>query len=401
VKWNFPAGYSLVPADILKARAARAAELCRREGLAGLLLTFNTDVYYLAGTMQQGAVFLDQNGQTKIFMRRHQERAATESPLEVTPVKGYSQIAETLNDLLPAGSRLGLTLDVMPARECQAWEGRLPDAELVDASRPWMDLKGIKDELELEVLARCGQLTADIYGQLPEILAPGKSEAQAAGEFLALAMGRGAVSLLRARAPYMDMYGWHLVSGPEANWPSAVDAPFSGMGLWPAFPQGASLKPLKRHEPIIVDVAVCLEGYSTDQTRTYCLGQAPAPLLRAHDCLREIEAVILKRLRPGAISGEIYQAAVDAARRLGMEDFFLGREGHRIRFAGHGVGLELGAPPYLLAGSREVVQAGQVYALELKMVLDQGPVGLENTVAVNAEGPPTILTPLENRLFEL
>jgi Xaa-Pro aminopeptidase len=39
--------------------------------------------------------------------------------------------------------------------------------------------------------------------------------------------------------------------------------------------------------------------------------------------------------------------------------------------------------------------------LELKIVLDAGPVGLENTVAVNENGPPTILSPVANQLFEL
>jgi Xaa-Pro dipeptidase len=260
VNWDFPPTYNLVPADALKARAARAAKVCRKQGLAGLLLTFNTDVYYLSGTMQQGAVFVDDQGDPRVFMRMHKERAQAECPFEVTPVKGYSQIAQILNELLPKGAKLGLTLDVMPAREYQGWEGRLPELELTDATQPWLELKGVKDQVELDALAKCGRLTAELFGELPKIIMPGKSEIQAAGEFLALAMARGGISLVRARSSYMDMYSWHLVSGPEAIWPSAVDAPFSGVGLWPSFPMGASLKPLKQGEPIIVDVAICLDG---------------------------------------------------------------------------------------------------------------------------------------------
>ncbi len=401
MKWDFPPGYRLVPAQALEARAARAGELCRQKGLAGLLLTYNTDVYYLSGTMQQGAVFVDDQGGLQVFMRRHQERAQAECPFEVTLVKGYSQIAETLNEVLPRGAVLGLTMDVMPALEYQGWEGRLPDLDLVDASQPWLVLKGVKDQIELDALSRSGKLTAELYDELPNVLVPGKSECQAAGEFLAMAMARGGLSLIRSRSSYMDMYSWHLVSGPEATWPSAVDAPFSGIGLWPSFPLGASLKPLKRNEPIIVDVAICFDGYSTDQTRTYCLGKAPEPIKHAHECLQAVEAEILERLKPGAISGEIFDAAIRVADDMGMGDYFLGRPDHRIRFVGHGVGLELGAPPYLLAGSQAVVQAGQVYALELKIVLDQGPVGLENTVVVREKGLPSIFSPIPNQLFEL
>lgn len=401
MNWNFPPSYTLIPVQALEARAARAAEICRGQGLAGLLLTHNTDVYYLSGTMQQGAVFVDDQGRLQVFMRMHQERAQAECPFQVTPVKGYSQIAEALNEQLPKGSKLGLTLDVMSARDYQAWEGRLPDLELVDASKPWLELKGVKDQVELEALAKSGQLTVLLYNELPGILVPGKSEMQAAGEFLAMAMAKGGLSLIRARSSYMDLYSWHLVSGPEAAWPSAVDAPFSGVGLWPSFPLGASMKPLRRDEPIIVDVAICLNGYSTDQTRTYCLGKASGRIKQAHACLEAVEAEILQRLKPGAISGEIFAAAVRVAEGMGMGEYFLGRPGHRIRFVGHGVGLELGAPPYLLAGSQAVVKANQVYALELKIILDEGPVGLENTVVVNENGAPTILSPVANQLFEL
>ena len=401
MNWDFPPTYNFVAASALKARAARAAGICRSHGLAGMLLTYNTDVFYLSGTMQQGAVFVDEQGRLQVFMRMHKERAQAECPFEVTPVKGYSQIAQVLNELLPKGAKLGLTLDVMPAGDYLGWEGRLPDLELSDVSKPWLEMKGVKDQVELDALAKSGQLSAELYAELPGILVPGKSEMQAAGEFLALAMAKGGLSLLRARSSYMDMYSWHLVSGPEASWPSAVDAPFSGVGLWPSFPLGASLKPLKRNEPIIVDMAICLDGYSTDQTRTYCLGKAPEIIKQAHACLEAVEAEILKRLKPGAVSGEIFEAAVKVAQDMGMGEYFLGRPGHRIKFVGHGLGLELGSPPYLLAGSQAVVQANQVYALELKIVLDQGPVGLENTVAVNESGPPTILSPIANQLFEL
>jgi Xaa-Pro dipeptidase len=401
VNWKFPAYYRLVPGEALEKRAARAGELCRRQGLAGLLLTHNTDVYYLTGTMQQGVVLVDDQGRLQVFMRRHGERAQAECPFSVTVVKGFSQIAEALNELLPKDANLGLMLDVMSAREYQGWVGRLPDLELTDAAKPWLELKGVKDRVELDTLAHCGALTAELFQELPRILKPGKSEIQAAGEFLALAMARGGVSLVRSRSSFMDMYSWHLVSGPEATWPSSVDAPFSGVGLGPSFPMGASLKRLKPHEPIIVDVAICWDGYSTDQTRTYCLGQASEQVKRAHRCLEAVEAEILRRLVPGAISGEIFDAAVGVAEQMGMGLYFLGRPGHRIRFVGHGVGLELGAPPYLLAGSQATVQAGQVYALELKIVLEEGPVGLENTVAVNDNGLPTLLSPVPNRLFEL
>jgi Xaa-Pro aminopeptidase len=395
-----PRGYRLVPAEALSARIAGAARLCRERGLAGLLATHATDVYYLSGTMQQGAVFVSPDGRARVFMRRHLERAREECPLEVEPVSGYGDIAGEIAGQVGSGP-LGLMLDVMPAARLASWQKRLPAAELADASRPWLEMLAVKDPLELELILECGALTAGLYAELPEILVPGRTELEAAGELLARAMGKGALNLVRARAPYVDLYAWHLVSGPEANRPSAVDAPFSGLGPWPAFPLGAGHKRLTPGEPIIVDVGLCLHGYLTDQTRTYCLGPAPRELHQAHQCLEEVQRAILERLRPGAVSGEIFAAAVETARGMGYGESFLGPPDSRIRFVGHGVGLELGSQPYLLQDSPARVRAGEVYALELKIVLPAGPVGLENTVAVAQSGPPQVLTPIPEKLHEL
>lgn len=397
MNWSFPPHYRLVPEKYLRGRLQNSARLCRQLDLAGLLFTQAADIYYLSGTMQQGAVFVDPDAKPHLFLRRHAGRGMAESPLPAQAVKSFSDIARQL-DLAP-GSRLGLALDVMPAREYLGWQKRLAGVELVDVSSPWLALKGVKDAYELDNLSRAGRLAVQVYEQVPRLLEEGMSEAALAGRLLARAMELGAMNLARSRSPYMDNYTWHLVAGPLGAAPSAIDAAFNGIGPSPAFPLGASLLTIRRGDPVIVDIGICYDGYLTDQTRTYCLGPAPEPVRRAHEVLEQVERVVLDLLRPGTRSGDVYQAAVDTARELGMGHAFLGRGDHRIRYVGHGTGLELGAPPYLLEGSQEKVRAHQVYALELKMVLDEGPVGLENTVVVNQKGPPTILTPIPGRLF--
>lgn len=399
--WNFPAYYRLVPPEYIEARALRLGELCRRQELDGLLFTFGCDVYYACGTMQQGAALVTSRGETTAFIRRHAGRAAAESPVEVVPVSGFSQVARELKKRLPAGARLGLCLDVMSAAEYLGWQGRLPDWELVDVSRQVAELKGVKDAFEQDCLRQAGALAAECYALLPQFLQEGRTECWVVGRMLAELMARGHIEMIRTRGAYMETYSWHLVSGPEGTRPSAIDAAYGGYGLAPAFPQGPGLKPLRRGEPIVADIAACRHGYHTDQTRTYCLGPAPEPVREAHHCLEEVEKAIVAALRPGAVSGEIFQLAVDTARRLGFGDCFLGRPEQRISFVGHGLGLELGTPPYLLKDSTKKVQAGQAYALELKIVLDQGPVGLENTYLVTPQGPPELLSTIPNQLFEL
>lgn len=397
---NFPEWYRLVPAGMLAARRAKVAEALAAAGLRGLLITHNVDLYYLSGAMQQGGLYLGADGTCRLYVRRNHRRAAAESPLEPMAVNGFSDMAA---DFAPrvAGGRLGVCLDVMSARELAGWQKRLPGVELFDFAPALQMIKGVKDAFELECLDRAGELALATYGRLPQILRPGKSEAQCAGELITEIMAGGGMDLVRPRAAFLEGYTWHLVSGPDGGIPSCMDAPFGGWGPSPSFPHGASLAQLKPGRSIIVDVAVMTDGYMVDLTRTYCLGPAPAWLSEAHACLEAVEAALVRELIPGAVGGELFELAVDTAAGLGYADSFLGREEQRIRFVGHGVGLELGAWPYLLAGSDEKVRAGQVYALELKIVLPQGPVGLENTLVVRQDGPPRMLTPLPGRVIEV
>ncbi len=397
MSWDFPPGYRLVPRPFLAERITRAAGLAATLDLGGLLFTSVLDVYYLCGTSQQGVVLIRPSGEAQVFIRRHAGRAAAESPLAVQPVSGLSQVAAHLEGL----GRLGMALDVTPARDYLIWQERLPRAELVDITAAWLDLKAVKDPFEQERLKEAGALAKEVYRELPRLLKPGRSEAQVAGELLALALARGHIDQLRQRSAYFQTYSWHVVSGASGAWPSAIEAPFGGVGFSPAFPQGASHKPLAPGEPIIVDFGICLGGYQCDQTRTYCLGPAPPVLRRAHAALEAVEKAILAALRPGAVSGEIFELAVETADAQGMSACFLGRPPERIPFVGHGIGLEMGSVPYLLKSSKARVRAGEAYALELKIVLDQGPVGLENSVLVAPQGPPLVLMDLPSRLMEL
>lgn len=401
MSWEFPAWYRLTPLGVLAPRRERIAAMCAQEGLGGMLLTDAYDVFYASGTSQQGLVLIPAKGEPLVLMRRHAERAAAESPWPVTPISGLSQAADFLAAALPSGARLGLTLDVMPAADFLGWQKRLPGLELVEATGPWLQLKAVKDAWERERMAAAGALGAAIYSALPGLIRPGQSEAELAGEMQRLAMAGGSIDYLRSRHAYHQTYSWHIASGPEGNLPSALDAPFNGWGLSPAFPLGASPRRFLVGEPINVDFGVSLDGYQTDQTRTFCLGPAPEEVRQAHACLEEIEAALIDGLVPGAVSGELFVLATRIAARWGLGDGFLGRPGHKIRFAAHGVGQELGCPPYILENSQAVVRAGETYALELKMVTRRGPVGLESTVAVREQGPAMNLTPAPSVLTEI
>ncbi|MGD9179320.1 MAG: M24 family metallopeptidase, partial [Desulfobacterales bacterium] len=83
----------------------------------------------------------------------------------------------------------------------------------------------------------------------------------------------------------------------------------------------------------------------------------------------------------------IYDLAFEWTRTRGYDDYFMGVGPERIRFVGHGVGIELDEYPFLAAGQKLELQAGMTLALEPKLIFPQkGVVGVENTHVVTDDG---------------
>ena len=92
-------------------------------------------------------------------------------------------------------------------------------------------------------------------------------------------------------------------------------------------------------------------------------------------------------MKPGAVWENIYNLAVEMASEAGFADTFMGSGTERVRFVGHGVGLELDEPPYLAFGMKYELQEGMVIAVEPKVALPGiGIVGIEDTVVVRESG---------------
>ena len=73
--------------------------------------------------------------------------------------------------------------------------------------------------------------------------------------------------------------------------------------------------------------------------------------------------------------------------------------GHRQQagFVGHGVGIEINEAPVIAPRSRDIIEEGNVIALEPKFVIpDTGAVGIENTYAVGGASTDCLtLAPVE------
>jgi Xaa-Pro aminopeptidase len=251
-----------------------------------------------------------------------------------------------------------------------------------------MAQRSVKSEYEVDRIRAAGDAAAEVYARVPEMIEEGLTEIELAGRITEAAYALGHQNHLPMRAPGQVMYSWHVISGASGGVLGGLDAAFSGYGLSPAFPMGASTKPIAAGEAVLIDFGLCLDGYMVDLTRMFALGEPPERVKAAYGALQEIEGLLTAMMKPEATCGELFDAAVKKAAQLGFDDAFIGQRGQKVRFVGHGVGLEINEPPILAAGADQRLRPGQVIALELKMTLPGlGAAGLENTVVVQSGGP--------------
>ena len=377
------------PKSEIDSRIRRLQSLLSKQEMEGALILQNTDLFYLSGTSQQGQLYVPADGEPILMVRKDLERARAESAIErLLPLDSPRQVPGLIREAfgrLP--KTLGLEMDVVPANLYRKLASLFPEVRLVDVSPSVLTIRAVKSDYEVECIRRAGALADEVTGAIPEMIVEGMPEVELAGRIEAAARRLGHQGIVRMRLWDSEVFYGHIMAGPGAAEPSAMAFPTGGVGTGPAVPQGASLRPLRRGEPILVDYAFALAGYMVDHTRIFSIGPLPDDLLRAQDAMIELQERLRPRVRAGEIAGRIYSEALDWVDAKGYGDAFMGTGPRRVRFVGHGLGLELDEPPFLAEGQKLRFESGMVVALEPKLVFPgRGVVGIENTHVVTEAG---------------
>ena len=373
----------------LTARIDKLQKALQDRGIDGALIVQKTDLFYFSGTSQQGWLFVPDSGDPLVMISKDFDRARSESSLDlVVSLISPKKIPETLAEygyIQP--SVLGLELDVLPVNLFFQYQQIFNQTELVDISLPIRLIRAVKSDFELESITRAAHYSDLVSARVCDLLEPGKTEIALAGQLEGYARSLGHQGIVRMRLWGSELFYGHLLSGPAAAVPSYLASPTGGEGPSPLTGQGAGFKKIQKNEPVLVDYVFGLHGYLSDHARIFCIGTLPDELLRAHEAMLEIQEMVKDMACPGVASGDIYDAMLQAAEKKGYEKWFMGTGDRRIRFTGHGVGLELDEFPFIAKSQKLVLEKNMIIALEPKVILPgQGVVGIENTHVVTNNG---------------
>jgi Xaa-Pro aminopeptidase len=140
---------------------------------------------------------------------------------------------------------------------------------------------------------------------------------------------------------------------------TAVDFVIVGSG-----PNGASPhhevgeRVLQPGDPVVVDIGgTTAEGYCSDCTRMYVLGEAPADFSAYFGVLHDAQLAACAAARPGVTAESVDTAARDVIASAGYGELFV----HRT---GHGIGVESHEDPYIVQGNQTVLEPGMAFSIE-------------------------------------
>ncbi len=254
-------------------------------------------------------------------------------------------------------------------------------------------LRKRKNRMEIDDLRRAAGGTVAALRRVAEVLAA----AAPSGPDGTLRFAGEPLTVGRLRREVFRVLSAHGLEQPEA----AILAP-AEEGAMP-HSIGSDERVLRAGESLVADLFPRSRLFA-DCTRTFCVGEPPEALARAHAAVREALEAARRGARPGVRGWSLQEAACAYLRELGYETPIShpGTERGYVHNLGHGVGFELHEYPSFRkeAGAEGVLAAGDVITLEpgLYDLEARWAVRLEDQLVLGEDGIAEDLTPLPYEL---
>jgi Xaa-Pro aminopeptidase len=319
----------------------RAAAALRAADLDALLLTPGADMLYLTGFEHSHA-----SERLLAFVLHADGRAAWIAPVMNAaqiqahgtggaPVRAWSdsetylpalreQIGGLRSLAFDEEARAAFLLDVRDVN---------PAARVVGAGRIMRSLRLCKQAFELEHMRRAARTVDETIAEAIARCRPGRTEVVIEEELRA-ALGR--------RSPESAVAFTIVASGPNAAYPH----------------HETGRRAVAAGDVVILDFGTREAGYHSDITVTCAVGEPADPeVRRVYRVVWEAQQKALEAVRPGVPCEAVDRAAREHIAAAGYGENFL----HRL---GHGLGLQVHEPPYMVAGNTELLEEGMCFSVE-------------------------------------
>ncbi len=287
---------------------------------------------------------------------RYYEQVGREAP-EFELVKITGRVSDLLPQFLAdlGIRRLGFESQHLTVEQLNTLSKATEGVEWLPLEDTVEKIRAIKDNDEMEALRRSAALNDDAFAHLLDVIEPGMTEREAAWRIEAYMRSHGASKVA------FDLI---VAAGPNGALPHAQ-------------PGDQAIQP---GAPVVVDIGCVLDGYCSDMTRTFCLGEPSSRYLEVWNLVLQAQEAAEAVLRVGTTGVEADAAARDLIAEAGYGDYF----GHGL---GHGVGLAVHERPGASRLSEDTFVAGMSLTVEPGIYLPgEFGVRIEDLVIIGEDG---------------
>ncbi|WP_373895770.1 M24 family metallopeptidase [Virgibacillus sp. CBA3643] len=152
-------------------------------------------------------------------------------------------------------------------------------------------------------------------------------------------------------------------------------------------------RPFQKGDFLLIDMGVeIIEGYCSDITRTFIIGEATSKQKRIYDIVLQSNQAGVNAVKAGAELKNLDIAARKVIDDSGYGEYFNNR-------VGHGLGIEVHEEPSIHENNNQIAENGLFFTIEPGIYIPgYGGVRIEDEVYINEDGDPEVLTSFPKEL---
>jgi Xaa-Pro dipeptidase len=268
------------------------------------------------------------------------------------PSEWDSAFRKAVQTLSLDGKRIGVEPRQLRLLEFRHVKTGAPEADYPDASDVLSALRLKKDQAEIEAMRQAVKIAQAALEATIPLIKIGMTEKDLSAELV--------VQLLK--------------HGSEPEMPFA---PIVSGGPHSANPHASpSDRKLQVGDLLVVDWGATYDGYISDLTRTFAVGEVDDEYKQIHKIVQEANAAGRAATKPGVPCSNVDKAARDVIEKAGYGVYFR----HRT---GHGIGMEGHEEPYIRGDNMQLLEPGMAFTVEPGIYLpNRNGVRIEDNVVI-------------------
>jgi Xaa-Pro dipeptidase len=254
------------------------------------------------------------------------------------------------------GKQVGVEPRQLRLLEFRYVKAGAPEADYPDASDLLSGLRLKKDQTEVDAMRRAVQIAQNALEATIPLIKVGMTEKELSAELV--------VQLLRHGSEPELPFAPIVSGGPNAANPHA----------------SPSDRSLQLGDLLVVDWGATYDGYISDLTRTFAVGDVDEEYRKIHKIVQQANAAGRDAAAPGVPCANVDKAAREVIEKAGYGPYFT----HRT---GHGIGMEGHEEPYMRGDNMQLLEPGMAFTVEPGIYLPgRNGVRIEDNVAITETG---------------